>query len=51
MSRAPRERDAEAVFRARGLMKTYRMGDVELHALRPLDLDLYEDEFVVLLGS
>ncbi|MCI0392703.1 MAG: ABC transporter ATP-binding protein [Acidobacteria bacterium] len=40
----------DAVFRARGLSKVYRMGDVEVHALRSVDLDLYEGEFVVLLG-
>lgn len=39
-----------AVFQARGLTKVYRMGDVEVHALRGVDLDLYEGEFVVLLG-
>ena len=33
---------AEAVFQARGLTKVYRMGEVELHALRSVDLDLYE---------
>ncbi len=41
---------AEIVFRARGLTKIYRIGDVEVHALRALDLDLYRAEFVVLLG-
>ena len=40
----------EAVFRARGLTKVYRMGDVEVHALRGVDLDLFEGELVVLLG-
>lgn len=40
----------EAVFRARGLAKVYRMGEVEVYALRSIDLDLYEGEFVVLLG-
>jgi putative ABC transport system ATP-binding protein len=38
------------VFRARRLSKIYVMGEVEVHALRELDLDIYEREFVVLLG-
>jgi putative ABC transport system ATP-binding protein len=38
------------VFQARGLTKVYRMGEVEVHALRGIDLDLYQGEFVVLLG-
>ncbi len=39
-----------AVFEARNLTKVYRMGEVEVHALRGIDLDLFEGEFVVLLG-
>ncbi|HEU0200934.1 MAG TPA: ABC transporter ATP-binding protein [Burkholderiaceae bacterium] len=39
-----------AVFVARGLTKIYRMGEVEVHALRGVDLDIYPSEFVVLLG-
>jgi putative ABC transport system ATP-binding protein len=34
----------------RNISKVYRMGEVEVHALRSLDLDLYEGEFVVILG-
>ena len=38
------------VFRARGLTKTYQMGEVDILALRSIDLDLYRGEFVVILG-
>ncbi len=41
---------AEPVFRARGLGKVYRMGDVQVTALRDVDLDIRRGEFVVLLG-
>jgi putative ABC transport system ATP-binding protein len=41
---------SEAVFEARGLAKRYRVGEVEVHALREVDLDLYRGELVVLLG-
>jgi putative ABC transport system ATP-binding protein len=44
-------RDADApVFVARDLSKVYRMGDVQVHALRGVDFDLFPREFVVLLG-
>jgi ABC-type lipoprotein export system ATPase subunit len=38
------------VFVAHGLTKTYSMGEVEIPALRGVDLEIYEGEFVVLLG-
>ena len=41
---------APAVFRARGLTKLYRMGEVEVSALSGVDLDLYAGELVVFLG-
>ena len=41
----------EPVFHARDLTKVYRMGEVEVHALRGVNLDLYPREFVVLLGA
>lgn len=42
---------APVVFRARGLCKTYRTGDVEVRALHGVDLDIVRGEFIVLLGA
>jgi putative ABC transport system ATP-binding protein len=39
-----------AVFEARGITKEYQMGEVKIQALRGVDLDLFQGEFVVLLG-
>ena len=41
----------EAVFHVHGVTKIYRMGEVQVHALRGIDLDLYRGEFAVLLGA
>ena len=38
------------VFRAKGLTKVYRMGEMEVQALRGIDLELHAGELVVLLG-
>lgn len=40
----------EVVFMTRGLTKVYEMGEVRVHALRGIDLELYTGEMVVLLG-
>jgi putative ABC transport system ATP-binding protein len=40
----------DVVFQARGLTKIYEMGEVKVHALRGIDLDLYAGELVVFLG-
>lgn len=39
------------VFRTEKLSKIYDMGEVQVHALREVDLELYESELVVLLGA
>lgn len=41
---------AESVFQIRGISKIYQMGDVAVHALQSVDLDLYRGELAVLLG-
>ena len=43
--------DKTAVFHTRGITKIYQMGEVQVHALRGIDLELYEGEFIVLLGA
>jgi putative ABC transport system ATP-binding protein len=45
-----RPRTDMPIFSARGLTKVYRSGEVEVYALRGVDLDLAEGEIAVLLG-
>jgi len=40
----------KTVFKTRKLAKIYRTGDVEVHALRDVDLELFAGEVAVLLG-
>ena len=42
--------DQKAVFEIQDLTKTYKTGDVEVHALRGADAVLYEGEISVMLG-
>src|ERR1700727_518342 len=42
---------AEPMIRVRGLTKVYRVGDVEVHALRGVDLDIARGEFVAIVGA
>ena len=44
------ESSTTTVFSARDITKTYHMGEVEVHALRGVSLELRESEFLVLLG-
>ncbi|WP_182868275.1 ABC transporter ATP-binding protein [Rhodopirellula sp. JC639] len=41
----------QSVFRAVDIAKIYQMGEVQVHALRGVSVELYEGEFVVLLGA
>lgn len=47
---APGIIDNGALIRTRGLTKTYRQGDLEVPALRGVDLDIQEGEFTALAG-
>src|SRR6056297_888818 len=42
---------AGVVFHVHDVTKIYQMGEVQVHALRGVDLDLYSGEFTVLLGA
>lgn len=42
--------DQRALFNIQNVTKIYRSGELEVHALRGVNLELYEGEFVVLLG-
>jgi putative ABC transport system ATP-binding protein len=42
---------SEPMIRVRGLTKVYHAGDVDVHALRGVDLDIARGEFVALVGA
>ena len=41
---------SDVIIGIKAVQKTYDMGEVQVHALRSVNLELYEGEFVVLLG-
>ncbi len=47
----PISSEKKTVFTARAISKIYQMGEIQVHALRAVDLDIYKGEFVVLLGA
>ncbi|NOQ65258.1 MAG: ATP-binding cassette domain-containing protein [Methyloprofundus sp.] len=42
--------NSEVVFQMQGITRTYEMGDVQVHALRGINLKLYAGQFAVILG-
>ena len=42
---------AKTLISVRGLTKTYQMGEVQVHALRGIDLDIREGEFIAIMGA
>ncbi len=48
---AREEEAARPVIALEGIHKTYHMGDVEVHALRGVTLDIHEGEFVAIMGT
>jgi putative ABC transport system ATP-binding protein len=46
-----REEGAREVIRLEGIHKTYSMGDVEVHALRGISLNIRGGEFVAIMGT
>ncbi|MHC4490255.1 MAG: ABC transporter ATP-binding protein [Planctomycetota bacterium] len=41
---------ADALYRVRGASRIFRMGEVEVQALKPVDLDVRDGEVLVILG-
>ncbi len=50
MSSLAAAQDRAPILKGTDLTKTYKMGEVDVHALRGVDIALYEGELMVLLG-
>jgi len=50
MNRVEADNPEDVVFQVKELTKTYKMGEVEVHALRGANMELLPGELVVLLG-
>ncbi|MHC4716457.1 MAG: ABC transporter ATP-binding protein, partial [Planctomycetota bacterium] len=44
------DNDNEVLIEVRGLSKVYRMGNTDIHALRDVDLDVIEGEYLSVMG-
>ena len=42
--------DKKVLIKVRDISKTYRMGDVTVHALRDIDLDIFQGEYLSVMG-
>ena len=51
MAEVPAPAEGPLVLEARGVVKRYLLGEVEVYALRGVDLSIRRSEFVVLLGA
>jgi putative ABC transport system ATP-binding protein len=49
-SSSPNAFERDIVVRALDVRKVYRMGDVETHALRGVDLDIFRGEYMAIMG-
>jgi putative ABC transport system ATP-binding protein len=47
---APERSDMPSVIKVENLHKTYRMGDITVHALRGVSLEIEEGDFVAIMG-
>ena len=42
---------SETIISVKSLVKTYKMGDMEVHALRGVDVDIRQGDFVAIMGK